>query len=338
MATVEGTPVEAGSSRYHVEVDPSAANNAHAMSLRFVGFDRDVLEVGAGAGHVTAVLAERGNRVTAVDVDADALQGAARHAVAAHAGDLDVTPLDELVGANTFDAVLLGDVIEHVRDPVRVLRSARRVLRPGGSIVVSVPNVAHVDLRLHLFIGRWQYQPIGLLDATHLRFFTRTTLEEALAAAGLRISALERVFRPVFGSGLNVGPGDVAPEIVEELLLDPEAETFQFVVHAKREEDALDAAESEARLLEADELLLRARRRAEALEEQLGIVRERELELAVELDAVNADRDRLRAEAAEARERSAGLDAELGALRRLLPVRLTHALHRRYRRFRVTPR
>jgi 2-polyprenyl-3-methyl-5-hydroxy-6-metoxy-1,4-benzoquinol methylase len=332
-----GTPPEV-SSRYHVEVDPSAPNNAHALCLRFVGFDRDVLEVGAGAGHVTAVLAERGNRVTVVDVDAEALPAAAVHAVGAHLGDLDVTPLDELVGTATFDAVLLGDVLEHVRDPVRVLRSARRVLRPGGSIVVSVPNVAHVDLRLHLFIGRWQYQPIGLLDATHLRFFTRATLEDALDEAGLRIASLERVFRPVFTSGLNVGPGDVSPHVVSELLLDPEAETFQFVVHAKRDEDALDAAEAEARLVEADELVLRARRRVTAVEDEIRVSHEREIELMVELDAVNADRERLRAELDSARERSADLDSQLGALRRLPAVRLSEALHRRYQRYRATRR
>ena len=183
--------------RYVVEVDPSAPNNAHAIALGFVGFDRDVLEVGAGAGHVTRVLAERGNRVTAVDIDPVALESAAPFASSVHSGDLDVMVLDELVGPGPFDAVLMGDVLEHLRDPVATLRAARRVLRPGGSIVVSVPNVAHIDLRLHLFIGRWQYQPIGLLDATHVRFFTRETLEEALAQAGLRIVAT--------GAGLLAG-------------------------------------------------------------------------------------------------------------------------------------
>lgn len=289
--------------RYVVDVDPSIPNNAHSIALGFVGFDRDVLEVGAGAGHVTRVLAERGNRVTVLDVDAGALESAAPYASAAHVGDLDVTPLDELVGPGPFDVVLMGDVIEHLRDPIAALRAARRVLRPGGSIVVSVPNVAHIDLRLHLFIGRWEYQPIGLLDTTHMRFFTRDTLEEALTQAGLRIVALERVFWPVFSSGLNVGPGDVDRAVIDHLLLDPEAETYQFVVHAKRVEDDPEAEEMERRLLAAEEATLRARRRAERatgdvarLEAVAADARDRALELMAEIDAVNGDRQRLREE------------------------------------------
>jgi 2-polyprenyl-3-methyl-5-hydroxy-6-metoxy-1,4-benzoquinol methylase len=289
--------------RYVVEVDPSAPNDAHAIALGFVGFDRDVLEVGAGAGHVTKVLAERGNRVTAVDVDAVALESAASYAAAVHSGDLDVVALDELSGPGPFDVVLLGDVIEHLRDPVSALRAARRVLRPGGSIVVSVPNVAHIDLRLHLFIGRWKYQPIGLLDETHVRFFTRATLEETLTAAGLRIVAMERVFWPVFSSGLDVGPGDVDQAVIDHLLLDPEAETYQFVVHAKRMEDDLESAELEGRLREAQEATLRARRRAERaavdlarLEESSAVARDRAIELMAEIEVVNADRLTLREE------------------------------------------
>lgn len=300
--------------RYVVDVDPSVPNNAHSIALGFVGFDRDVLEVGAGAGHVTAVLAARGNRVTAVDIDPVALGEAAPHAVAVHAGDLDVTPLDELVGPGPFDVVLLGDVVEHLRDPVAALRAARRVLRPGGAIVVSVPNVAHIDLRLHLFIGRWQYQPTGLLDATHLRFFTRSTLEDMLTDAGLRIVALERVFWPVFSSGLNVGPGDVDRAIIDQLLLDPEAETLQFVVHAKRIEDQPESAELEHRLVEANELVQRSRRDAQRS-------REREIELLVELDAVNVDRQRL--------------VREISALHRTRVFRYTARLRGFYSRLRV---
>jgi 2-polyprenyl-3-methyl-5-hydroxy-6-metoxy-1,4-benzoquinol methylase len=71
--------------------------------------------------------------------------------------------------------VVLADVLEHLPDPVRVLRSVHSLLNPGARIVVSVPNVAHVSVRAQLLFGRFRYSARGILDRTHLRFFTQRT-------------------------------------------------------------------------------------------------------------------------------------------------------------------
>src|SRR5690606_24680712 len=133
--------------------------------------------------------------------------------------------------------IVFGDVLEHLRDPSATLTAGCRLLAPDGHVVVSIPNASHADVRLMLLEGRWQYQEHGLLDATHLRFFTREGLRELLADSGLVATAVERVTCPVFGTNLPVTPelyGDAVHRFVQA---DPEALTFQFVVTARREGD-----------------------------------------------------------------------------------------------------
>ncbi|MCS7007736.1 MAG: class I SAM-dependent methyltransferase [Gaiellaceae bacterium] len=87
--------------------------------------------------------------------------------------------------------MVCGDVIEHLREPVEVLRRLPPLLRPKGTLVLSTPNVANWAIRLSLLIGRWRYTERGILDRTHVHLFTRTTLAEALEHAGYRVISFD---------------------------------------------------------------------------------------------------------------------------------------------------
>ena len=146
--------------------------------------------------------------------------------------DLDVDDyMDKLVD-QSFDVVLLGDVLEHLRDPLSAMRSFMRLVEPHGYVVASLPNVAHVDVRLALLQGRFQYGEWGLLDRTHLRFFTRASGEQLLRDAGLLPVEVRRVFVPAFGSEIPVDRSEIEIRLLDEVLRDPEAETYQFVWRA----------------------------------------------------------------------------------------------------------
>ena len=108
---------------------------------------------------------------------------------------------------------------------------------PGGD-VVSLPNVAHADVRIALAQGRWEYRPWGLLDRTHLRFFTRASIV-AHARAGRAWCRLTScgVIVPVFESELALDRDTVPTELIDLVLSDPEAETYQFVMSAVREDE-----------------------------------------------------------------------------------------------------
>ena len=219
-------------SRYDQIVDPHRPNNAHAHALALIGFNRRVLELGAAAGHVTRVLVEQRCSVTAIEFEPEAAADLGGLADRVICGDLnDPAVFDELTAE--YDVVLAGDVLEHLVRPHDVLCRAVRLLRPGGHVVISLPHVGHVDVRLALLRGEWKYRPWGLLDATHVRFFTLPTIKEMLADAGLTMTELRRVRMPAFESELDIARDSVSSELLDELLSDPEAETYQFVLSAE---------------------------------------------------------------------------------------------------------
>ena len=189
------------------------------------GRDR-VVEV-APAADMTHWLSDLGHRMTVVDrsVPSRSRRWAERVVV----GDLDVDDWARSIEGGA-DAVLLGNVIEHVVDPVSVLRAAARCLdttRTGVPVVVvSVPNVAHADVRVALASGRWTYRETGILDRTHLHFFTAARLAEVAEAAGLDV--VERLSTRVpRGGSVNAAAWDraatdparsPAPTIVTDLV------------------------------------------------------------------------------------------------------------------------
>jgi GT2 family glycosyltransferase/tetratricopeptide (TPR) repeat protein/2-polyprenyl-3-methyl-5-hydroxy-6-metoxy-1,4-benzoquinol methylase/glycosyltransferase involved in cell wall biosynthesis len=144
---------------------------------------RDVLDVGCGAGLLGKALKERqAARVTGVELDEGAARRARRHLDEVLVGDVEgrFLPFDDA----SFDCVVCGDVLEHLRDPLAFLRRLRSWLRPGGTLVASLPNVRHHSVVRPLLAGHWTYEAAGLLDRTHLRFFTRREVEKLLFRAG----------------------------------------------------------------------------------------------------------------------------------------------------------
>jgi methyltransferase family protein len=89
-----------------------------------------------------------------------------------------------------FDVIVFGDVLAHLKNPLQVLITMTKYLRRDGMIVISVPNIAHVCVRLQLLRGKFEYADRGILDRTHLRFFTYASLQEFIRQAGLKIMTL----------------------------------------------------------------------------------------------------------------------------------------------------
>jgi 2-polyprenyl-3-methyl-5-hydroxy-6-metoxy-1,4-benzoquinol methylase len=233
--------------------------------LRMVGWNKRVLELGAASGHMTAALAAQSCRVTAVEYDADAAVALKDVAEEVIVGDLnDPSTLRSLDGR--FDAIVAGDVLEHLVRPQTVLDQMVSLLAPEGRIVISLPHVAHVDVRLSLLQGKFDYRDWGLLDSTHMRFFTFKTIQDMVRKAGLAIVDLQRTRIPAFETELQVNRNSVSTAVLDEILKDADAETYQFVFTAVREDAKVLVAALSAKydkLVAEHEMLLNRSRAAE---------------------------------------------------------------------------
>lgn len=161
--------------------------SSHYWFLQLAGNHQDILDCGCGEGFFAAELDKQGNRVTGVDVlpfpkNAFAFQQYWQADLTRGLEDV----FDRAQGRR-FDRVLLMDVLEHLPRPELLLRDCHGVVKRNGQILVSVPNVANFTVRLLLLFGKFDYTERGILDKTHVRFFTRKTARAMLTAAGYRI-------------------------------------------------------------------------------------------------------------------------------------------------------
>lgn len=182
--------------KYIAKINLSNKNNSHTLAFDLIqsvaeGKRLEILEVGCSAGYFGSALREVGHTVRGVEPNHDAV-------IVAH------TLLDSVFEGfiqdyfiqhpdSYFDVIVFGDVLEHLPDPQEVLALCRSHLRDGGAIVASVPNVAHLSVRAMLLEGRWDYSELGILDHTHLRFFTRTTLIKLFSDSAYRVLRLHPV-------------------------------------------------------------------------------------------------------------------------------------------------
>lgn len=163
-----------------------------ARTIELVGCEKMVLEIGCANGRMSKLLQANGCRVIGIELNAHLAEQAKPYCETVIVGDIEEDGL--LSCDQQFDVVLMADVLEHLAYPDRLLERLHRHLKPGGHIVIAVPNIAYWAMRLTLLFGRFDYSLRGgLLDSTHLRFFTRRTLEAMVAACGYRME----IFYPV---------------------------------------------------------------------------------------------------------------------------------------------
>lgn len=201
---------------------------------------RMVLDVGCGAGALGQGIKRR-QTATVVGVEFVAAQAAQAATVLdiVYAGD--VATIDLPYKAGAFDCMIYGDVLEHLLDPWAVLARHRHLLANGGTLLVSLPNVQFIGVLAGLLAGRWEYQPRGVLDRTHLRFFTHRSGRALIAGAGYQIVHTQRNMRwfDAPGSRLHRYAKLFAPvPWLRDLL------TYQFVFVARPSEKLFDHKET----------------------------------------------------------------------------------------------
>lgn len=219
---------------YQFKPDPYSS---HARVLEVVERERPrrVLEVGTADGYLTARFAELGCEVVGIELDPALAARAAGHCERMLVGDVETLDLSDL---GEFDMIVCADVLEHLRDPQAQLARLIEHLKPSGFVVASLPNVALWLWRLKLLFGRFEYEPKGPMDETHLRFFTRATAHKLLRRAGLEVLEAAPtpiplpVISPSFGPGRRLAFLHALNAAVTRLR--PTLLGYQFVFTARR--------------------------------------------------------------------------------------------------------
>jgi methionine biosynthesis protein MetW len=168
-----------------------------------------VLDIGCASGGLLALLRARAGHLAGLELSATAARAAAQIGDHVVQGALEDPGLP--FEPASFDLVVLADVLEHLPDPAAGLQRALSFCRPGGAVLVSVPNVAHWQARVQLLRGRWPQHDSGTFDASHLRWFTRDSLGALLRDGGLRDVELHAIVPAL----RNHAPGAAAARVAE---------------------------------------------------------------------------------------------------------------------------
>jgi len=220
----------------------------------------------------------------------------------------------ETVDAESFEAVLMLDVLGYVDDVPAAIARARKVLKPGGRLIASFANVAHGAVRLSLVHGTFPYSDGGLLDRARVRFFDHHTAEALLLDGGFRIDERLRVTRELDETEINTR-FVISPDLVASIRSDPDATTYEFMFVASHTRDLAGTAVAES-------LAERLQQRVTQLVAENCALSEQVRHLCAEVDAREAS-------ARDAEERASRLQQSVGALeselsRRMEELRVRH--------------
>jgi tetratricopeptide (TPR) repeat protein len=215
---------------------PSYYKNIRKDILSIVPSDaKNILEIGCAAGMTGNELKKKsGVYVAGVELDHNAAIEAKSLLDDVIEGDIE--DIDLPYKNETFDCLLFADILEHLKDPLTVLKKTSKLLKPTGTLIASIPNVQYLGVVSQLIEGNWTYQDEGILDRTHLRFFTYHEIEKLFTDAGYEIIQVHETLDPQYDSAkdtittLNIGRlsiRDLSPEELRKFFV------FQYKISAK---------------------------------------------------------------------------------------------------------
>jgi len=196
------------------QFDPSP-HSPHVKILNLVKPGKRVLDVGCASGYLAKRLIKKGCQVFGVEIDKQAAREARKHCQKVI--NADVERIDKLPFSDKFfDVIIHSDILEHLKRPDLVLIKFKKYLTDDGLVIASIPNIARIEFRLRLALGKFDYQESGILKKDHLRFFTLFSAKKMFQEAGFKITKIDYTG---LGSRMRIFPTLLA---------------FQFIIVAQK--------------------------------------------------------------------------------------------------------
>jgi methionine biosynthesis protein MetW len=172
---------------YGALVKQKGLGSSHLYAAELIASNSEVLDIGCASGYLAEILAQKGCRVTGVELDPKAAAQARKTCPKVIEGSIENKAILDAL-QEKYDYILLLDVLEHLVDPEAALVNLKSKLKPKGQLIVSLPNVAYYAHRLSIFLlGKFEYQESGIFDRTHLHFYTLNSAQKTFKAAGYRL-------------------------------------------------------------------------------------------------------------------------------------------------------
>ena len=189
--------------RYNHPIDINNLNDSSAVLYSFVKEGSSVLDVGCACGTLAQILYKKKQcHVSGIEYNTENFAICRKLHIFENLWQIDLNQLkkEQLNNFNQyFDAIILGDVLEHLINPEQVLSLLKDLVKENGRVLISLPNIGHASIKSNLLLGRFDYTEQGILDKTHLRFFTAHSIIAFLTKQNLRINHLKRITMPLDG-------------------------------------------------------------------------------------------------------------------------------------------
>jgi 2-polyprenyl-3-methyl-5-hydroxy-6-metoxy-1,4-benzoquinol methylase len=286
-------------------------NSSLTKMLRLIGNHKQVVDFGCATGYFAQLLTQQQCIVTGVEINPEAAKVAEQYCQEVIVADLDFVSVKEILPNRQFDVAVFGDVLEHLRNPWQVLQDTKEILTEDGYVVASIPNIAHGAIRLALLQGRFEYTEFGILDNTHLRFFTRKTVQDLLENSGYLLKDLESTKLAFFANN-NLVPqiniNDFDSEMINRMQQDENIDTLQFVVRAV-------PCTVEERLTALQNRYGKLQKESQTAQSELNELKQTNEQLQSELQQSRQTNEQLQSELQQSRQTNEQLQSELNELK-----------------------
>lgn len=193
-----------------------------------------VLDIGCGTGTLGGrLVTDKNCDVTGVDINPDSIVIAAQKLTQAMCADISKTSLSKTLNEQ-FDIIVLADVLEHISEPDKLLHDCHKLLNANGKLLVSIPNAAYIGAILSLYYDEWEYGEEGILDTTHVRFYTRNSILKLLENNGYQAQIIDYVAKDLTETEFTQRADSLNPAVFDWLTTKADAVAYQFIINASK--------------------------------------------------------------------------------------------------------
>ncbi len=218
--------------KYIAKINMKDDSSSFVKILKRIPAKSKVLEFGPAYGYMTRYMTEELLcDVTCVEIDPDAAEETKKYCNNMIIADIEKLDFGQVFENLTFDIITFGDVLEHLYNPGKVIKNCYNILKDNGKVLVSIPNITHISVISNLIMGRFEYSNSGILDNTHIRFFSRESILQLFTNNYYYAIIADRVKSTEFNPIHKDLKFDLLPVLNK---MNPEYETYQFIIEAKK--------------------------------------------------------------------------------------------------------